>query len=252
MISLLDQLAPDFQLFLPHLNYFDARAFPLTSRVKNFSLPPLFQLFLGDVRGGSETPAMVSKVLQFRQKNPETAAEIWNQLTLFNSELEGSCESLCEFAHASPTEYADAVDLLCKLPFSIWKDQADKSQLTAHTADVCALLIELHKTFLAIRAVLRRLSAEVSVPIEPISQTAILDATCILPGCILAGVPGAGGFDAIFCLFLVKGNINDRNQLIMDESFLKNVTDRLDSCWSSQNVVRLKVEREERGVIVEK
>ena len=33
-----------------------------------------------------------------------------------------------------------------------------------------------------------------------------------VPGCILGGVPGAGGFDAIFCI-LFGGNDSDRKQV---------------------------------------
>ena len=39
-----------------------------------------------------------------------------------------------------------------------------------------------------------------SVPIEPPEQTRLLDQCCALPGVIGGGVPGAGGFDAIFLL----------------------------------------------------
>lgn len=38
--------------------------------------------------------------------------------------------------------------------------------------------------------------------IEPESQTKLLDATMNLEGVLLAGVPGAGGFDAVFAVTL--------------------------------------------------
>lgn len=38
------------------------------------------------------------------------------------------------------------------------------------------------------------------VPIEPPVQTALVDATCDLPGVLCAGVPGAGGVDAVFAI----------------------------------------------------
>ncbi|KAI9907588.1 hypothetical protein PsorP6_004354 [Peronosclerospora sorghi] len=40
------------------------------------------------------------------------------------------------------------------------------------------------------------------VPIEPPEQTALLDATLAIPGVLLAGVPGAGGYDAICVVVL--------------------------------------------------
>lgn len=41
-----------------------------------------------------------------------------------------------------------------------------------------------------------------NAPIEPQSQTALLDCTLDSPGILLAGAPGAGGYDAIFCIGL--------------------------------------------------
>lgn len=38
------------------------------------------------------------------------------------------------------------------------------------------------------------------VPIEPPVQTKLVDATCALPGVLCAGVPGAGGVDAVFAI----------------------------------------------------
>jgi phosphomevalonate kinase len=41
---------------------------------------------------------------------------------------------------------------------------------------------------------------ESSVPIEPESQTSLLNDSRETPGVLIAGVPGAGGYDAIFCI----------------------------------------------------
>ena len=38
------------------------------------------------------------------------------------------------------------------------------------------------------------------MPIEPAVQTKLVDATCALPGVLCAGVPGAGGVDAVFAV----------------------------------------------------
>ena len=40
------------------------------------------------------------------------------------------------------------------------------------------------------------------VPIEPPSQTRLLDACSACPGVLGGGVPGAGGFDAVFFLVI--------------------------------------------------
>lgn len=38
------------------------------------------------------------------------------------------------------------------------------------------------------------------MPIEPPGQTKLVDATSALPGVLCAGVPGAGGVDAVFAI----------------------------------------------------
>lgn len=41
---------------------------------------------------------------------------------------------------------------------------------------------------------------DAGVPIEPPVQTKLVDATSALPGVLCAGVPGAGGVDAVFAI----------------------------------------------------
>ena len=68
-----------------------------------------------------------------------------------------------------------------------------------------------------VRHLLRKMSVQSDVPIEPQEQTRLLDACMSVPGVVMAGVPGgeflhiarrrltclaAGGYDAIFCIVL--------------------------------------------------
>ncbi|KAL0008635.1 hypothetical protein SO802_010137 [Lithocarpus litseifolius] len=66
--------------------------------------------------------------------------------------------------------------------------------------------------------------------IEPESQTQLLDATMNMEGILLAGVPGARGFDAVFAVTLGDSG--------------SNVT----KMWSSQNVLALLVREDPCGV----
>ncbi|CAG8610065.1 10733_t:CDS:2, partial [Scutellospora calospora] len=50
------------------------------------------------------------------------------------------------------------------------------------------------------RQLLRDMSSMSDAPIEPPMQTRLLDACTEVPGVVMAGVPGAGGYDAIFCV----------------------------------------------------
>lgn len=69
--------------------------------------------------------------------------------------------------------------------------------------------------------------------IEPKSQTGLLDATMELEGVLLAGVPGAGGFDAVFAITL-----GDSSSHVIKS-------------WTSLNVLALLVRENPNGVALE-
>lgn len=69
--------------------------------------------------------------------------------------------------------------------------------------------------------------------IEPESQTQLLDATMNMEGVLFAGVPGAGGFDAVFAVTLGNSSSNVAKE------------------WSSLNVLALLVREDPRGVSLE-
>ena len=66
--------------------------------------------------------------------------------------------------------------------------------------------------------------------IEPESQTQLLDATMNMDGVLLAGVPGAGGFDAVFAVTLGNSSC------------------KVTKAWNSLNVMALLVREDPRGV----
>lgn len=72
------------------------------------------------------------------------------------------------------------------------------------------------------------------VQIEPELQTQILDLTMETEGVLFAGVPGAGGFDAVFAVILGDAN---HNPII--------------STWSSRGVLPLLVGEDPLGVRLE-
>lgn len=63
-------------------------------------------------------------------------------------------------------------------------------------------LVSLVQDFNQVRALLQKMSLLSGVPIEPKEQTELLDTCTQVPGVVMAGVPGAGGYDAIFCMVL--------------------------------------------------
>lgn len=77
--------------------------------------------------------------------------------------------------------------------------------------------------------------AIVNLQIEPPSQTALLDATMEMDGVLLAGVPGAGGFDAVFAITIGS-----------------TVRDKLELEWSRRGVLSLSAQEDPSGVSLEK
>lgn len=72
-----------------------------------------------------------------------------------------------------------------------------------------------------------------TLQIEPESQTGLLDATMNTKGVLLAGVPGAGGYDAIFAVTLGESSSN------------------VAETWSKLNVLPMLVREDPRGVTLE-
>lgn len=66
-----------------------------------------------------------------------------------------------------------------------------------------ASLLKLRGFFENSRRLLKKMGDSAGVGIEPDAQTTLCDATADLPGVVAAGVPGAGGVDAIFAITYV-------------------------------------------------
>ena len=126
-------------------------------------VPHGLRLLMCDVSGGSETPGMVKKVLAWRKEKPEEANAIWSELQAANENLAKELKTAAES-----------------------NDARDYQALRA--------------CFTRIRKGIRLMSDKSGVPIEPPSQTELIDACEKVPGVIGGVVPGAGGYDAISLL----------------------------------------------------
>jgi len=165
--------------------------------VKPCHISPGFTMRLADIATGSSTPKMVSKVNAWKKANPEEAAELWSRLSSYNNKINTLFEKLTEKCHSDSEAYWSTLDTLKDYPVKEWKQYEDKV-----SKDVLDLLLEVYNDFLQVRICLRTLSEKTETPIEPESQTHLLDACMECPGVLMAGVPGAGGFDAIFCIIM--------------------------------------------------
>lgn len=133
-------------------------------------IPRGLRLVLCDVDCGSQTPGMVKTVLAWRKENPQVANRIWDDLQQKNDAL---ANELVRLADASISD------------FSTLRDRISST-----------------------RELIRTMSEQSGVPIEPQEQTDLLDELSAIPGVVGGVVPGAGGYDAVSLL------IEDKEEVI--------------------------------------
>ncbi|KAG0324859.1 phosphomevalonate kinase [Dissophora globulifera] len=165
--------------------------------VAPFRLAPRLHLMLADIDAGSHTPTLVSNVLKWRKNKADEANELWRQLGAANDKVVELLKQLDEDARQNPESYDIAVQSASMVPAKEWS-----AGLSGSSDGTTALLIQIHDEFSRVRHFLREMSRLSEVPVEPEEQTRLLDACLSVPGVLMAGVPGAGGFDAIFCIVL--------------------------------------------------
>lgn len=187
----------------------------------SLALPPGLELLMADVCGGSESPSMARKVLAWKKEQTEASDILWERLKTTNASL----EELFVKDFASP-DFLNGVekysDKLASTPADKWVD----IDLTGQPEfNVVTTLLKARYLFMKSRKNLKAMGGAAGVPIEPEGQTALADATMALPGVVAAGVPGAGGYDALFVLY-VKGRDVDGGQ--SDE-----VREKIGELWRS-------------------
>lgn len=195
-----------------------------------FCLPPLMTLLLGEPgTGGSSTPSMVGSVKKWQTSEPQKSSELWRILSEANSALETQLNLLSRYAEEQWETYKCVIGSCSGLRYEQWKEQATDSFQEAVIRALCGS----RDAIIQIRSHMRLMGKEAGVPIEPESQTQLLDETMNVEGVLLAGVPGAGGFDAIFAVTLGESS------------------SKVTEVWSSRNVLAMLVREDPRGVSVE-
>lgn len=135
-------------------------------------MPKGVRVVMCDVKGGSQTPGMVKKVLSWRSQKATSAEQIWQDLQSAN---EGLAKELVRLADVDSQDHARLSECLGN-----------------------------------IRALIRLMGEESGVPIEPPEQTRLIDACSDLPGVIGGVVPGAGGYDAVALLIEDRDEVAER------------------------------------------
>lgn len=177
--------------------------------VQPINLPKGLELLMADVCGGSESPSMARKILEWKKQNRETGfltGYYWKDLKRCNKKIASllsdqyTKKPFCDgLARDGPLIIASRTAEQWRKPMpSTWHEFDGSSW------DVALQLLDLRMAFLESRQNLKGMGTAAGVPVEPDSQTVLADATMKLPGVVAAGVPGAGGYDALFVIY-VKG-----------------------------------------------
>jgi phosphomevalonate kinase len=184
-----------------------------TETVKgSIKMPADLRLVMCDVDCGSQTVGMVKRVLAWRKENADEAKSLWDSLHMHNTNL---ATSLTLFSEGTTS------------------------------------VRDIEECFANIRKLIRDMSNKSDVPIEPESQTKLLDACTSLDSVIGGVVPGAGGYDAIALLVT-----NDKSRGLSElETFLEqkwNAQDHGAMAAGTMGIVRpLGVREEMEGIKIE-
>jgi phosphomevalonate kinase len=154
--------------------------------VSPLQMPGGLQLLLADVCGGSESPSMARNVLQWKQESNRES--YWEELAKINERIVTMWKDMSDLKN---------VDQLSQQTLRDWEEEG------------CSSLRALREAFLQARTNLKSMGEAAQVPIEPDAQTALADATMELPGVVAAVVPGAGGYDAMACLYIDSQQVRD-------------------------------------------
>ncbi|KAN0022338.1 hypothetical protein ACTFIU_004518 [Dictyostelium citrinum] len=176
----------------------------------DMGLPRGLHLLLADVSIGSNTPVMVKKILEWRKNDPTVANSIWNQLDIENTNVKHCFIKLNQLSKENQSQYDKFLSQFGNLSQSNWESSIVNNNDNNNNEDsilfnnIGKTLITIRESFLKIRSLMREMGKIADVPLEPIEQTELADHTMSINGCIAAGVPGAGGFDALFAIVITN------------------------------------------------
>lgn len=204
--------------------------------VRPISLPLGLELLMADVCGGSESPSMARDILEWKKNKRKVGFMddyYWKDLKRCNKMIVHHLTEQLATQSVLDGLRRDGPTIISTRTAEQWKKPMPSSwhMFDGSSWDVALKLFDLRLAFLECRQNLKGMGKSAGVPVEPDEQTYLADATMALPGVVAAGVPGAGGYDAIFVLY-VKGpaTCDGKSDQVRDEivNLWKEMSDRSD------------------------
>ncbi|KTW26125.1 phosphomevalonate kinase [Pneumocystis carinii B80] len=184
--------------------------------IEELDFPPGLGVILVDRNEGTTTSNMARNVMEWKNKDIE-ANSIWEELKKMNNLF---YKTLNEMTNASRQFTSDYYEVL-KISGQVSWDE-DKMKFEDKTKQfIYDILYNLYFQLKSIREQLKIIGIKSNVPIEPSSQTLLLDKCSKIPGVLGVGIPGAGGYDAIFCIVIQQSNAKkDISSIKLDDTDL--------------------------------
>jgi phosphomevalonate kinase len=216
------------------------------SNVVPLVLPKGIELIMADVCGGSESPSMAMKIMSWKKKAVELSSdtnaeiEVWNSLACVNEQIQQTLQELVDIEESLGDDAKqNSWNILKSLHVEQWISHASSNTDMATVSLLVQPLLKLRLLFLKARSLLKKMGEMAGVSVEPESQTLLANSTMEIPGVIAAGVPGAGGNDALFVLY-IKG-------VDCDAEADNVVKDRIEQLWKDWSFSNGREQKEERG-----
>ncbi|KAG5440398.1 hypothetical protein PCK2_000531 [Pneumocystis canis] len=170
--------------------------------IEKISFPPGLRVLLIDRNKGTSTSNMARDVLAWKNSNAN-AIMIWEELKKANDMLFKTLNKITDASQKFESDYYEVLKVARQIRWNENNIQYTDDNIKQLIYD---LFDDLYFQLKLIRQQLKMIGIQVNVPIEPPSQTSLLDKCIDIPGVLGVGIPGAGGYDAIFCIIIEQSD----------------------------------------------
>jgi phosphomevalonate kinase len=154
----------------------------------------------------------IPQVLAWKRNASAEDLALWDQLLASNTRVVAALHKLETLSDSAEKEGGQALK-----EYDTALEQFRLRESDAGTVSpVVIALEELKMAAGAMRTCLKNVGEAAKVPIEPECQTRLCDATAGVDGVIAAGVPGAGGYDAVYALFVGGQSTRDNVEALWE------------------------------------